>query len=100
MAIRSQIPLWVPEGVHDERELTSTNGKLVWIDYFPYKMYNLDVKNLGPDDAKIMVNEQALPNASTLIINERRNFDAQHPAYWRISLYSAGAATIRVTATR
>lgn len=93
------IPVWVPEGVHEEVELTS-NGKIIDYYFAPYKMFNLDVKNLGPDDVKVMINQESIPNACTLSINERRNFDAKSPKYWKISLYSTGTATIRVTSTR
>jgi hypothetical protein len=96
MAIR----LWVPQGVHEEVDLVATGSKIIPYDFFPYKMFYLDVKNLGPDDVKIMVNEESLPKACTLSNNQRRFFDAKSPKYWRISIYSTGTATVRITSTR
>lgn len=93
------LEIWLPEGIHEEHEITVTN-QFKEISFYPYKMFHLDLLNTGDDDAKIMVNNQSLPKAITLSKNERRDFEAKYPKYERIVIYSTGTATVRITATR
>jgi hypothetical protein len=92
--------VWEPEGVHEEYELSVSNGKIQEIRFFPFKMFHLDVLNKGEDDIKVMVNSQSLFQACTLSKGERRDFEAKSPKYSRIAFYSEGTATVKVTATR
>lgn len=96
--------IWLPEGVHEEHELTVADGKTKEIRFFPYKMFHLDVLNRedSANNAKIMVNNQSLPQAATLEPGRGREYDAKHPKYWRVAVYvGAGeTATVRITATR
>lgn len=94
------LEVWLPEGVHEEYEITVSNGKIKELRFFPFQMFHLDVLNKGDDDVKVMTNNQSLPQACTLIKDERRDFEAKSPKYSRIAFYCEGAATVKVTATR
>jgi len=96
------LEVWLPEGIHEETEITVSNGQMKEIRYFPYKMFHLDIFNEGNDDIKVMINAQSLPNANTLKKLRGRKYDAKHPKYWRVALYAeaGNSATIRISATR
>lgn len=96
------LEVWLPEGIHEEHTVAVSNGKTESLLSFPYKWSHLDVFNEGPDEAKIMINNQPLCNATTLEENAGREYDAKHPKYWRVAFYvEAGkSATVKVTTER
>ena len=96
------LQLWLPEGKHEEYEVTGTAGQQKEIPFYPYKMYHLDILNT-PDSSgnvKVMVNDQSLPQACTLEPGRGREYDAKHPKYWKVTIYFEGSATVRITASR
>jgi hypothetical protein len=98
------IQVWLEEGIHEEYEITVTDGKMKELLFFPYKMFHLDVLNDedSANNVKVMVNAQSLPQACTLEPGRGREFDAKRPKYWRVALYAEAGetATVRITATR
>jgi hypothetical protein len=96
---------WIPEGITKEYRITVQGGISYTLDFFPFKMFQLDIVNEGPDPIQIMLNDQGLPDATTLSptgpYNQRR-YDAKHPAYKTVTLFEPGSqnAVVVVTATR
>jgi len=93
------LEFWLPEGIHAEHILRVSDGKSVELSFFPYKMFHLDVFNSGPDDVKVMVNEQPIYLAVTLQNGRGRQYDAKSPKYWRVVLYAEAGKTADVTIT-
>ncbi len=98
------IEVWLPEGIHEEYEITVSDGKIKELLFYPYKMFHLDVLNKedSANNVKVMVNAQSLPQAVTLEPGRGREYDAKHPKYWRVALYTGAGetATVRITASR
>jgi len=95
-------PIYLPEGIHEEYTVVS-NGEMKELNFFPFKMFHLDIKNEeGPDEAKVMVNDQPLHKAVTLGKGEGRQYDAKHPKYWRVQVYTepGKTATVKIVTTR
>lgn len=95
------LELWLPEGVNEEYEIT-VSGELKTLLAFPFKWFHVDVFNKGDDEVKVMTNAQPLPQAVTLEKNRGREFDAKHPKYWRVALYTevGKTATVKITTAR
>jgi len=98
------LKMWLEEGIHEEHEVTVSDGKIKQLRFFPFKMFHLDILNKedSANNVKVMTNAQSLPQACTLEPGRGREFEAKKPKYWRVALYvEAGeTATVRITATR
>ena len=98
------LKMWLEEGIHEEHEVTVSDGKTKELLFFPFKMFHLDVLNKedSANNVKVMINAQSLPQACTLEPGRGREFEAKKPKYWRVALYAKAGetATVRVTATR
>ena len=98
------LKMWLEEGIHEEHEVTVSDGKTKELRFFPFKMFHLDVLNKedSANNVKVMINAQSLPQACTLEPGRGREFEAKKPKYWRVALYAKAGetATVRVTATR
>jgi hypothetical protein len=98
------LEVWQEEGIHEEYELTVSNGKTKELLFYPYKMFDLDILNKedSANNVKVMINSQSLPQACTLEPGRGRQFEAKKPSYWRVAVYAEAGetATVRVTATR
>ena len=98
------LELWCEEGIHEEYEITVTNGETKDLLFFPYKMFHLDILNKedSANNVKVMINSQSLPQACTLEPGRGREYEAKKPKYWRVAFYAEAGetATVRVTATR
>ncbi len=96
------LQIWLPEGKHEETEVSGHSGETKHVYYHPYKMWHLDILNLDTSigNVKIMVNNQTLPQACTLEPGRGREYDAKNPKYWRVTIYFEGEATVRITASR
>jgi methyl coenzyme M reductase subunit D len=98
------LEVWQEEGIHEEYEITVSDGETKELVFFPYKMFHLDVLNKedSANNVKVMINNQSLPQACTLEPGRGREFEAKKPKYWRVALHvEAGeTATVRITATR
>jgi len=98
------LEVWFEEGIHEEHEVTVSDGKTKQLLFFPFKMFHLDVLNKedSANNVKVMINAQSLPQACTLEPGRGREFEAKKPKYWRVALYAKAGetATVRVTATR
>ena len=96
--------MWLEEGIHEEHEVTVSDGKTKELLFFPFKMFHLDILNKedSANNVKVMINAQSLPQACTLEPGRGREFEAKKPKYWRVALYAKAGeiATVRVTATR
>lgn len=97
------LTVWLPEGIHEEFNITSEPGKTKQILSFPYKWFHLDIFNEGPDAVKVMINGQSLPQANELKKLRGREYDAKHPKYWRVAIYQDSgltASTVKIATTR
>ena len=96
--------VWLEEGIHEEQEVTVSDGKIKEILFYPYKMFHLDILNKedSANNVKVMTNSQSLPQACTLEPGRGREFEAKKPKYWRVAVHAeqGESATVRVTATR
>jgi hypothetical protein len=90
------IRLWVPQGIANEYTYIAVGDKIVEVPFYPYRMYFLDVYNQGPNSVKVMINDQSLPNASTISSGDGRRFDAKSPKFAKIGLYAGSGKTATV----
>jgi len=96
------IEMWEEEGIEQEHTLTVSDGKYQRLDGFPFKWFSVEVENEGPDEVKVMINAQPLPQAITLDEREAREFSYKRPQISQVRLYaeSGKTATVKVVTRR
>lgn len=95
------IEVYEPKGVVEEQSIT-VDGGFKSLDAFPFKWFSVEVENTGPNQVKVMINDQGLPNATTLEARETRTFPYKRPTIKQVRLYteSGESATVKVTTER
>ena len=69
--------------------------------FFPFKMQQIEVFNLGANDVKVMLNDAGTANGITVYAGGYRAFNATRPGFSRIGfLCTAGVTIIRMVGTR
>ena len=86
--------------IYKEFQITLAPGQSYNLEFFPYKMQDIEVFNIGGNDAQAMINDSSLPNGVTVVANEDRTFRSNGPNFERITFYSANGTTIRVVTAR
>jgi len=92
------LELWLPEGIEKEYSVVVSGGFETLL-AFPFKWCSVEVENEGPDEVKVMVNAQSLPNAVTLDDREAREFDYKRPRIYQVRLYAENGETANVKVT-
>jgi len=92
------LDLWLPEGIDQEHSITVSDG-FTTLSALPYKWFSVEVENEGPDEVKVMINAQTLPNAATLDDREAREFDYKRPRIYQVRLYAESGKTANVKVT-
>jgi hypothetical protein len=86
--------------VYSETNLILPAGSIYPYEFFPYRMQDIEVFNIGNDDAIIMVDDASLANGITVVTNGKRDFHSNGPNFKRISFYSARGTKIRMVLSR
>lgn len=84
--------VWLPKGIEKEYPIT-VSGEFKTLEAFPFKWFSVEVENDGPDEVKVMINDESLPDARTLDDKEAREFDYKHPAIYQVRLYNENGKT-------
>jgi hypothetical protein len=95
------IQIYEPEGIIEEHLIT-VNGAYQYIYAFPYRWFSVEVENTGPNPVFVMINNQGVPNATTLNATEARDFDYKRPTIFQVRFLTAQGqtATVKVTTER
>jgi hypothetical protein len=86
--------------IYKEFTITLAPGQSYNLDFFPFKMQEVEVFNLGANDAQAMINDASLPNGITVVANGDRTFRASGPSFPRVTFYSVLGTTLRVVTAR
>ena len=86
--------------IYKEFLITLAPGQTYNLEFFPFKMQEVEIFNIGANDAKAMINDSSLPDAITVITNGDRTFRSIGPLFERATFYSLAGTTLRVVAAR
>jgi hypothetical protein len=86
--------------IYKEFLITLAPGQSYNLDFFPFKMQEVEVFNIGANDAQAMINDASLPNGITVVSNGDRTFRASGPSFPKVTLYSLLGTTLRVVTAR
>ena len=86
--------------VYKEFTITLAPDKSYKLDFFPFKMQEVEVFNIGANDAQAMINDSSLANGITVVSNGDRTFRSNGPNFQRVVFYSALGTTLRVVTAR
>lgn len=88
------------KNIYIEFNFTMTPGSTYPLEFYPFKMQNLEVFNLTNADILAMVNDASFANAITVVANGVRTFSSDKPSFARITFFANAPSSIRVVATR
>ena len=86
--------------VYSETILTLKAGSIYPYEFFPYRMQDIEVFNIGTSDVIVMVDDASLANGITVVSNGDRIFRANGPSFQRATFYSLLGTTLRVVSAR
>jgi hypothetical protein len=86
--------------IYKEFTITLAPDKSYNLDFFPFKMQEVEVFNIGANDAQAMINDASLANGITVVSNGDRIFRANGPSFQRATFYSLLGTTLRVVSAR
>ena len=86
--------------VYSEVNLTLPPGAIYPYEFFPYRMQDIEVFNIGNYDVILMVDDASLANGITVVANGKRDFHSNGPNFKRISFYSVLGTNIRMVLSR
>jgi len=86
--------------VYKEFKVHLVPGKNYNLEFYPFKMQDIEVFNIGANDAQAMINDASLANGITIDPNGDRTFRSNEPSFERISFYSDGGTTLRGVTAR
>jgi len=86
--------------IYKEFTITLAPGQTYPLEFFPFKMQEVEVFNLGNNDAQAMINDASLTNGITVVANGDRTFRANGPSFKRVTFYSIFGTTLRVVTAR
>ncbi len=86
--------------IYTEFTITLVPGQSYNLEFFPYKMQDIEIFNIGANDAQAMINDSSLPNGITVVANGDRTFRASGPSFPRVTFYSALGTILRVVTAR
>ena len=86
--------------IYKEFSISVGVGQTYNLEFFPLKMQEIEVFNLGPNDAQAMVNDVSLANGITIVTNGDRTFRSSGPSFERVMFYSVNGTNLRVVTAR
>jgi hypothetical protein len=86
--------------VYSETILILKAGSIYPYEFFPYRMQDIEVFNIGTSDVIVMVDDASLANGITIDTNGKRDFHSNGPNFKRISFYSIRGTKIRMVVSR
>jgi hypothetical protein len=86
--------------IYKEFQITLAPGQSYNLEFFPFKMQDIEIFNIGANDAQAMINDSSLPNGITIVAFGDRTFRSNGPNYERITFYSVSGTILRVVTAR
>jgi len=92
------LKVWIAEGKVEEHPVTVT-GKRKILRAFPRRWFSADVYNEGPDEVRVMINDQSSANPVRLAQDGARNFEFDAPKIEQVVLENDPGKTSSVIVT-
>ncbi len=89
------LEVWIPEGIIKPHPTKVVGARRVTISAFPYKWFNADIYNDGPDSVYVFINE-VTPSRQPLKIREKIEVKNPAPVIKEIILFCEAGETADV----
>lgn len=89
------LEVWIPEGIVKPHPVTVVGARRVTVSAFPYKWFNADIYNDGPDSVYVFINEVG-PRRQPLKKDETFRNENPAPLIKKIILFCEAGETAGV----